>query len=155
MLRQLLLVRSFSSAFRKGVPWKEALELKKADLYEPELEESFVKGSGKGGQKINKVRNCVLLHHVPTGFAVRCQKTRKLEDNRRIARNLMKSKLDDFIHGGNSIRNLKIAKLQKQKANRKRRTTKKYTESTPSEEGLPVVEEDDDDEEEQDENNIV
>ena len=110
----------------EGIPWDQVLTQKRIELYEPELEESFVKGWGKGGQKINKVRNCVHLKHLPTGLAVRCQKTRKLEDNRRVARKLLKSKLDDLIHGENSTRNLKIAKLQKRKARQRNRSNKKY-----------------------------
>lgn len=124
MLGRIVGNRFFST--KRGIPWAEAMELKKVVLYEPELDESFVKGSGKGGQKINKVRNCVLLQHLPTGLAVQCQKTRKLEDNRRIARNLLLSKMDDLIHGENSKRNLKIKQLQRKKARKKAKTTKKY-----------------------------
>ena len=40
-------------------------------LREDELEESFVKGWGKGGQKVNKTSNCVELKHIPTGIAVK------------------------------------------------------------------------------------
>src|SRR6185369_7919128 len=39
-------------------------------LNEKDLIESFVKGSGNGGQKINKTSNCVDLKHVPTGIRV-------------------------------------------------------------------------------------
>ncbi|CAG8831835.1 13759_t:CDS:1, partial [Racocetra persica] len=39
-------------------------------LNEKDLIESFVKGSGNGGQKINKTSNCVDLRHVPTGVRV-------------------------------------------------------------------------------------
>ncbi|HRY91583.1 MAG TPA: peptide chain release factor-like protein, partial [Candidatus Gracilibacteria bacterium] len=30
--------------------------------------EQFIRGSGKGGQKINKTSSCVLLRHLPTGI---------------------------------------------------------------------------------------
>jgi protein subunit release factor B len=39
-------------------------------LNEWDLEEKFVKGSGPGGQKINKCRHCVQLKHLPTGIMV-------------------------------------------------------------------------------------
>ncbi|GLE01021.1 hypothetical protein PINS_up009834 [Pythium insidiosum] len=82
---------------------------------------------GKGGQKINKVRNCVLLKHVPTGLHVRCQETRSLDGNRRIARKLLLQKLDDHVNGALSKRNQKIEKLRKKKANRRAKSKHKYS----------------------------
>ena len=38
-------------------------------IREQDLEESFVRGSGRGGQKVNKTNNCVYLKHIPTGIA--------------------------------------------------------------------------------------
>ncbi|KAJ2970164.1 hypothetical protein NUW58_g9779 [Xylaria curta] len=43
---------------------------------EEEIEESFLKGSGPGGQKINKTNSAVQLKHTPTGLVVKCQATR-------------------------------------------------------------------------------
>lgn len=40
-------------------------------INENDLSEMFVKGSGNGGQKINKTSNCVVLHHLPTGTVVK------------------------------------------------------------------------------------
>uniref|UniRef100_M4BJ34 Prokaryotic-type class I peptide chain release factors domain-containing protein n=1 Tax=Hyaloperonospora arabidopsidis (strain Emoy2) TaxID=559515 RepID=M4BJ34_HYAAE len=97
------------------------VELKACDL-----DESFVKGSGKGGQKINKVRNCVLLTHLPTGLQVRTQKTRSLDDNRRVARKLLLQKLDDHVNGSLSKQNEKIAQLRRKKANRRAKSKQKY-----------------------------
>ncbi|EQC31319.1 hypothetical protein SDRG_10921 [Saprolegnia diclina VS20] len=96
------------------------------DLREEDLDESFVKGSGKGGQKINKVRNNVFLKHRPTGLFVQCQKTRSLDDNRRVARKLLAAKLDDHFNGAQSVRSLKILKLQKKKAKKKAKSRQKH-----------------------------
>lgn len=41
------------------------------DLHETDLIETFVRGGGKGGQAVNKVNNCVMLKHVPTGTVVK------------------------------------------------------------------------------------
>ncbi|CAI5725177.1 unnamed protein product [Peronospora destructor] len=95
-------------------------------LKESDLDESFVKGSGKGGQKINKVRNCVLLTHLPTGLQVRTQKTRSLDGNRRIARKLLVQKLDDYINGPLSKSSEKIEQLRRKKANRRAKSKQKY-----------------------------
>ena len=43
----------------------------KFKLHESELEESFIKGSGPGGQSVNKTSNCVQLKHLPTGIVVK------------------------------------------------------------------------------------
>ncbi|KAI9910972.1 hypothetical protein PsorP6_010959 [Peronosclerospora sorghi] len=103
-----------------------AKERKEIQLNESEIEESFVKGSGKGGQKINKVRNCVLLTHLPTGLQVRSQKTRSLNDNRRVARKLLLQKLDEHVNGSMSKRHEKIERLRRKKANRRAKSKHKY-----------------------------
>ncbi len=45
--------------------------MKQVVLCESDLEEKFVRGFGKGGQKVNKTSNCVELKHLPTGIAVK------------------------------------------------------------------------------------
>src|SRR3954453_10321069 len=47
-----------------------------------QVEERFVRGSGPGGQKINKTSSTVWLRHRPTGFEVRCQRERSQAVNR-------------------------------------------------------------------------
>jgi peptide chain release factor len=50
-----------------------------------EVDERFVRGSGAGGQKINKTSSTVWLRHAPTGVEVRCQRERSQTQNRLIA----------------------------------------------------------------------
>lgn len=50
-----------------------------------EVEERFVRGSGPGGQKINKTSSTVWLRHRPTGIEVRCQRERSQTANRALA----------------------------------------------------------------------
>lgn len=50
-----------------------------------DIEESFVRGSGPGGQKINKTSSTVCLRHRPTGLEVRCQRERSQAANRELA----------------------------------------------------------------------
>jgi len=47
-----------------------------------DVDERFVRGSGPGGQKINKTSSTVWLRHRPTGLEVRCQKERSQVANR-------------------------------------------------------------------------
>ena len=46
--------------------------MRKLGIREEDLEETFVRGTGAGGQKINKTSSTVVLVHVPTGLEVRC-----------------------------------------------------------------------------------
>lgn len=50
-----------------------------------DVEERFVRGSGPGGQKINKTSSTVWLRHRPTGVEVRCQAERSQVANREMA----------------------------------------------------------------------
>jgi protein subunit release factor B len=84
---------------------------------EKDLRESFVRGSGPGGQKINKTKNNVLLVHEPTGIAVQCQDSRDLTTNRKIARKLLKDKVDLSINGADSKLGKKYEKIRKRKKN--------------------------------------
>lgn len=43
----------------------------KVHLNEDDLQENFIKGSGPGGQKVNKSSNCVQLIHKPTGIIIK------------------------------------------------------------------------------------
>ena len=90
-----------------------------------DIVESFVRGSGKGGQKINKTSSCVMLRHVPTGIEVRCQKHREQSKNRLSAYKLLILKIEDRVKGRESERARKIFKLIKQKRKRSRRAKEK------------------------------
>ena len=50
-----------------------------------EVDERFIRGTGPGGQKINKTSSTVVLRHGPTGIEVRCQAERSQAANRETA----------------------------------------------------------------------
>jgi protein subunit release factor B len=84
------------------------------------MEESFVKGGGKGGQKINKTANCVLLKYPPLSLIVRCQRERKRSLNRFLALREMVDEIELKISPATSERLKTIARLRKKKARRRR-----------------------------------
>ena len=96
------------------------LEIDPADIAE-----QWVRGSGKGGQKINKTASCVLLKHGPSGLMVRCQKHREQSKNRLSAYKLLILKIEDLVKGAQSERAQKVHKLRKQKQRRSKRAKEK------------------------------
>lgn len=94
-------------------------------IFPQDIAESFVRGSGKGGQKINKTSSCVLLRHAPTGIEVRCQKHREQSNNRISAYKLLILKIEDKIRGVQSERAKKMFKIKKQKQKRSKRAKEK------------------------------
>lgn len=87
----------------------------------PELEEKFILGSGKGGQKVNKTSSCVYLRHHPTGLEVKCGRTRFREQNRFLARRELCDRLEARQHGEQNARRQAIEKIRRQKRRRSRR----------------------------------
>ena len=98
-------------------------------IYEKDLEETFTRGQGKGGQKVNTTANAVHLKHKPTGISVQCHKERSREINRYYARKLL---LEHYQQQHNipTKRDRQREKVQKQKARRRRRTQKKLQKNT-------------------------
>jgi protein subunit release factor B len=97
-------------------------------IRQEDIDEHFIRGSGKGGQKINKTSSCVLLRHVPTGIEVRCQKHREQSKNRLSAYKLLILKIEEKVKGAASEQAKKIFKLKKQKQKRTRRAKLKMLE---------------------------
>lgn len=65
-----------------------------AGILEKDIEESFVRSSGPGGQNVNKVSTCVILHHRPTGVRVKAQQARSQGLNRYQARRMLLEKIE-------------------------------------------------------------
>jgi protein subunit release factor B len=63
-------------------------------IREEDLEESFVRSGGHGGQNVNKTSTCVLLVHRPSGIHVKCQTTRNQGQNRELARVRLLDKIE-------------------------------------------------------------
>ena len=88
---------------------------------EADIEESFVRSGGHGGQNVNKTATCVMLLHRPTGLQVKCQATRQQGLNRFIARRLLLDKIEGQKQGFVSARREEMEKIRRQKRRRSRR----------------------------------
>ena len=92
-----------------------------AELADADIEETFVRGSGSGGQKINKTSSCVQLKHLPTVTIIRCQETRSREANRWLAREMLAERLLQARESELSARRQEEEKIRRQKRRRSRR----------------------------------
>jgi protein subunit release factor B len=88
---------------------------------EAEIEETFVRSGGHGGQNVNKSSTCVMLLHRPTGLQVKCQKTRQQGLNRFLARRLLLDKIEKLRTGMVASEQAEIEKIRRQKRRRSRR----------------------------------
>lgn len=95
------------------------------NIREDEIEESFVRSGGKGGQKVNKTSTCVYLKHIPTGIEVKCQEERSQSLNRYRARVILIKKVEQLIRGKESEEIQRIEKIRRQKRKRSKRAKEK------------------------------
>ena len=90
-----------------------------------EIEESFIRSSGPGGQKVNKSSSCVYLVHLPTGLSVKCQRERSQSLNRFLARRILLDKIERQQKGFIAEEKEKLEKIRRQKRKRSHRAKEK------------------------------
>ena len=99
--------------------------MEKLGIREEDLDENFIRGSGKGGQKINKTSSCVQLVHGPSQIEIRCQQTRSQADNRYWARRELCERIEEKVLGEKSAKQQAVEKIRRQKRRRSRRAKAK------------------------------
>jgi peptide chain release factor len=84
--------------------------MKELGIRAADLEETFARSSGPGGQHINKVSTAVTLRHQPSGLSVTVQDSRSQAVNRKLARERL---LDAISNGLEERRAAEIAAREK------------------------------------------
>lgn len=104
-------------------------------ILERDLEETFIRSRGPGGQNVNKVSTCVRLKHVPTGITVKVDKDRSRGVNRFLARRELLSRYEETVLGKKPAREVLGEKIRKQKRRRARRAGAKTSPPGPGTDG--------------------
>jgi peptide chain release factor len=92
-----------------------SVRMAQVGIKESDLEETFARSSGPGGQNVNKVATAVTLRHRPSRISVTVQDSRSQVQNRRLARERL---IDAIEQAQQKRRATEIARREKARRRR-------------------------------------
>ena len=121
-------------------------------LPDSDIKEAYVKGTGPGGQAINKTNSAAQLTHIPTGIVVKSQATRSRSQNYTIAKRLLAERVE-LLEKGNESRAVKVLqKKSKKKRSADKKKRRKYRELAGEKDGQEGEVDEEENEDDNDEN---
>ena len=103
--------------------------MRKLEISETDLEESFARSGGPGGQNVNKVSTAVTLRHLPSGMSVTVQDSRSQAINRKLARERLLDAIESAREGQRMVEIAKREKERRRKSPRPAALKRKILES--------------------------
>ena len=119
-------MRTFSLSLLKEQALRGRME--ELNIREEDIEESFIRSGGKGGQHVNKVSTGVYLKHLPTGIEVKCGQERSQALNRYQARILLVEKIEEMTKNKEREEIQRLEKKRRQKRKRPQKVKEKILE---------------------------
>ena len=110
---------------------KDALaeRMQRLGIRDADLEETFARSSGPGGQNVNKVATSVTLRHRPSGLSVTVRDSRSQAMNRKLARERLLDAIESAREEQRMAEIMKREKERRRKSPRPARLKRKILES--------------------------